>query len=148
MEKIIFLISLVAILVSCSTTKNRNLVNEKDVPARYVNDFKKNRPNAQKSSWEKVDSLSYKAIFTDNNNQMQILYSKTGTQTSWIVPLQYVPSAITDYITKNYPSYKLQEVSISDVKNKKVYNAVIKLNKKEVKTLEFDLNGEFKSEVR
>lgn len=94
-----------------------------------------------------VDSTSYNVNFIDNGNQMRINYQKSGTQTQWIVPSEYIPSQITDYITTNYANSKIEEVSIADFKNKKTYHAKILTKKKESKILEFDLNGNFISEV-
>ncbi|MDD2488621.1 MAG: hypothetical protein PHD62_04070 [Bacteroidales bacterium] len=147
MKKIFLLVLCSVVVFSCSTQKGYKSVNERDVPERYVNDLKKQRPNVEKRTWEMVDSTSYNVNFIDNGNQMRINYQKSGTQTQWIVPSEYIPSQITDYITTNYANSKIEEVSIADFKNKKTYHAKILTKKKESKILEFDLNGNFISEV-
>lgn len=145
-----FILALISVVVlSCSTQKQANQsVNERDVPERYVKDFTRQRPNVEKRTWEMVDSTSYNVNFEDNGNQMKIKYFRASTETNWIVPLEYVPSSITDYIKANYPEAKIKEVAIVDSKNLKTYHAIIAPSKKETKVLEFDLNGNFKSEVK
>lgn len=147
MKKIFLLVLCSIVVFSCSTKKTYKSVNERDVPERYVNDLKRQRPNVEKRTWEMVDSTFYNVNFVDNGNQMRIKYEKASTQTDWIVPMEYVPSQITDYIKANYSDVKIEEVAIVDFKNKKTYNAKILTKKKETKVLEFDLNGEFKSEI-
>ncbi|MDD2529702.1 MAG: hypothetical protein PHN41_00545 [Bacteroidales bacterium] len=146
MKKIFLLVLGSVVLFSCAAKKDTKLVNERDVPERYVNDLKRVRPNIEKKTWEMVDSNSYNANFVDNGTQMRIKYTKAATETCWIVPMEYVPSQIPEYINKNYPNSKITEVAIVDSRNVKTYNAIIKTKKKEKKVLEFDINGVFKSE--
>ncbi len=146
MKKIFLLVLCSVVLFSCATMKGNKMVNERDVPERYVNDLKKQRPNIEKRTWEMVDSNSYNANFVDNGNQMRIKYTKASTETCWIIPFEYVPSQITEYINSTYPKSKISEVSIVDSRNVKTYNASIITKKKERKVLEFDINGNFKSE--
>ncbi|MBP1645162.1 MAG: hypothetical protein H6Q16_737 [Bacteroidetes bacterium] len=146
MKKIFLLVLCSVVLFSCATMKGNKMVNERDVPERYVNDLKKQRPNIEKRTWEMVDSNSYNANFVDNGNQMRIKYTKASTETCWIIPFEYVPSQITEYINSTYPKSKISEVSIVDSRNVKTYNASIVTKKKERKVLEFDINGSFKSE--
>lgn len=146
MKKIFLLVLCSVVLFSCATMKGNKMVNERDVPERYVNDLKKQRPNIEKRTWEMVDSNSYNANFVDNGNQMRIKYTKASTETCWIIPFEYVPSQITEYINSTYPKSKISEVSIVDSRNVKTYNASIVTKKKERKVLEFDINGNFKSE--
>ncbi len=146
MKKIFLLVLCSVVVFSCATMKGNKMVNERDVPERYVNDLKKQRPNIEKRTWEMVDSNSYNANFVDNGNQMRIKYTKASTETCWIIPFEYVPSQITEYINSTYPKSKISEVSIVDSRNVKTYNASIVTKKKERKVLEFDINGNFKSE--
>ncbi len=146
MKKIFLLVLCSVVVLSCSTTKGYKSVNERDVPERYVKDMTKQHPNVEKRTWDMVDSTSYNVNFTNNGTQMRIKYQKASTETCWIVPTEYIPSQITDYVKQNYPESKLGEVAIVDVKNKKAYYATISSNKGP-KVLEFDLTGVFKSEV-
>lgn len=148
MKKVFLLVLFSVVFVSCSTQKGYKVVNERDVPERYVKDLKRIRPNIEKKTWEMVDSNSYNAFFIENGNQIRVKYQRTGTQTEWIVPMEYVPSQIIEYVDTNYPKAKIDEVAIVDYKNKKTYHADIHINKKETKTLEFDLNGNYKSDVK
>jgi len=146
MKKIFLLVLCSVVVFSCSTKQSYKSVNERDVPERYVNDLKRTRPNVEKRTWEMVDSTSYNVNFMDNGNLVRVKYQRTGTQTNWIVPMEYVPSQITDYVKENHPNAKINEVAIVDFKNKKTYHVNI-LTKKESKTLEFDLDGNYKSDV-
>lgn len=148
MKKIVLLLLCSFVVLSCATQKKMsNLVNERDVPERYVKDMQRQRPNIEKRNWQKIDSTTYAVNFIENDNQTRVTYSNNFTETAWIVPSQYVPSAITDYISGNYPSATTQEVAIVDARNKKTYHATIDTKGSGIKTLEFDLNGNFLSEV-
>ena len=148
MKKIFILLLCSVAVLSCATQKKlSNLVNERDVPERYVKDMTRQRPNVEKRSWQKIDSTTYAVTFTDNDNLTRVTYGNNYTQTAWIVPVEYVPSAITDYIKGNYPSASVNEVSIVDARNRKTYQATIQPKGSSVKVLEFDVNGNFLSEV-
>ena len=96
---------------------------------------------------EEPKDVFYNVSFVENGNQVRVKYLRTGTETDWIVPMEYVPSQITDYVNETYPGAKINEVSIVDFKNKKTYHAKILTKKKESKVLEFDLSGDYKSDV-
>ena len=154
MKKIGLLFIIIAITLSCSTIDNifnksngptYKQVNERDVPERYIKDLKSKRPKLTQIKWEKIDSLTYNAKFMDNGNNMRVKYSNTGTETHWIVPMEYIPSNITDHIKANYKEYKTHEVYIADIRNKKVYRAGI-YNKNDYKVLEYDLMGALENE--
>jgi len=148
MKKIFILLLCSVAVLSCATQKKlSNLVNERDVPERYVKDMTRQRPNVEKKSWQKIDSTTYAVTFTDNDNLTRVTYGNNYTQTAWIVPAEYVPSSITDYIKDNYPSAIVNEVSIVDARNRKTYQATIQPKGSNVKVLEFDINGNFLSEV-
>jgi Protein of unknown function (DUF2874). len=148
MKKIFILLLCSVAVLSCATQKKlSNLVNERDVPERYVKDMTRQRPNVEKKSWQKIDSTTYAVTFTDNDNLTRVTYGNNYTQTAWIVPAEYVPSSITDYIKGNYPSAIVNEVSIVDARNRKTYQATIQPKGSNVKVLEFDINGNFLSEV-
>src|SRR5574344_2832666 len=117
MKKIVFLLLCSIVVLSCATQKKlANSVNERDVPERYVKDIQRQKPNVEKRSWQKIDSTTYAVTFTDNDNLTRMTYGKNYTQTAWIVPTEYVPSAITEYISGNYPSAKTGEVAIVDAR--------------------------------
>lgn len=159
MKKILLLFVVAVLSFSCSNIQNvfnktegatYKQINEREVPERYVKDMKYNRPKINQVKWEKVDSLTYNAKFVDNNNNMRVKYSNTGTETHWIIPSEYIPSNINDFIKSSYKDYKSNEVYIADIRNKKVYRACIsnKRDKKDIRVLEFDLVGQFSSEVK
>ena len=73
-------------------------------------------------------------------------FKNTAVETSWNVPMEYTPSNIVDYIKANYDGFKIEEVNIVEIRNKKTYRVDL-AKKKETKLLEFDLMGEFMQEV-
>jgi hypothetical protein len=73
-------------------------------------------------------------------------FNNTNVETRWNVPLEYTPSNITEYISTQYVDFKIEEVNIVEIRNKKTYRVDIS-KKKESKLLEFDLLGKFVKEV-
>ena len=93
-----------------------------------------------------VDSNCYIASFKSNDNLVNMKFKNTAVETSWNVPMEYTPSNIVDYIKANYDGFKIEEVNIVEIRNKKTYRVDL-AKKKETKLLEFDLMGEFIREV-
>lgn len=151
MKKIVLLVLVASITFGCASIMSSKKttykqVNERDVPERYVKDLKRQRPTVVQPKWEQVDSVTYNANFVEKGNDVRIQFSNKGTSTYWLVPTEYVPTNITDYVAETYKDFKIEEVTIADINNRKVYRAFIR-SKKEVKTLEFDLTGKFTSEA-
>ena len=116
------LLAIFALLVASQTAifaQKGEMVNEKDVPQRYVKDFEKRYPEVKDVAWIKIDSLIYDANFVNNSNEMSVRFSNKGVETSWFVKLEYTPAKIKTYIAENYPKYKLNKLSIVDIRNKK-----------------------------
>ncbi len=149
MKKAVLLVLSCAIFAGCATSKGDKYksVNESEVPEKYSRDFHKRRSDVQQVSWQMVDSTCYIASFKSNENDVRMKFRNTTIETSWNVPLEYTPTPITDYIKSAYEGYKLDELNIVEIRNKKTYRAEIK-QKKEYKTLEFDLLGTFIKEVK
>ncbi len=148
MKKALLVVLSCAFLASCATTgkSKYQIVNESEVPEKYSRDFHKRRADVESVVWQMVDSTCYVASFESNANQVSMKFKNTTVETSWLVPLEYTPTNITEYIEKNYEGYKLEEVNIVEVRNKKSYRTII-CKKKECRELEFDLLGNFVKEI-
>ena len=146
MKKTVLLVLSCGFILGCGSLNKNGYknVDEKDVRPKFVHDFQTRRQNVENVSWQMVDSNCYIANFTtpENNNQIRIKFRNTSVETYWNVPLEYTPSNITDYIKENYDGYKLTQVDIVEIRRQKSYYAQIS-KKKETKTLEFDLLGNF-----
>lgn len=144
MKKYVIIIAAAVLMVSCGSTKKSpyKSIDQRDVPERYLKDFVKQRPEAQNVRWEMADSTTYFANYKSNGNDCIMKFTQTSTGTYYVVPNEYIPSDITDYVKENYPSYKLQKAYITDIKNVKCYE--IHIDKKDdAKKLQFDLKGNF-----
>lgn len=148
MKKFLLVLLAGALVVSCNTGKKTTYkyINERDVPERYVKDFSRLRPGALQPSWMQVDTLTYGVQFVENENNIEMHFSKTGVETYWQIPLQYTPDNITEYINTEYAGYKLKDLKLTDIRNQKGYRAMI-VKKKETKYLDFDLQGNFNGNV-
>lgn len=148
MRKTVFVVLACALVAGCASTAKSKYksVSEGEVPEKYSKDFHKRRSDVQQVSWQMVDSTCYIASFKSNDNPVTMKFRNTSVETAWNVPLQYTPAEITDYIKTAFEGYKIEEVNIVEIRNKKSYRVEI-AKKKETKLLEFDLQGGFVQEV-
>ena len=116
-----------------------------DLPLAVQSNFKVRFPEASKIKWTKEKDL-FEAEFVNKEMNTEAEYTEKGEwkKTSWEIPLEYTPLAITTYITTNYPKYKIKDVDLEEV-----YGSIDKLyaveiaEKKEIITLIFKVSGEF-----
>ena len=148
MKKVVLMVLACSLAAGCATTPKSKYksVNENEVPEKYTKDFHKRRADIEQVSWQMVDSNCYIASFKSNDNLVNMKFKNTAVETSWNVPMEYTPTNIVDYIKANYDGFKIEEVNIVEIRNKKTYRVDI-AKKKETKLLEFDLMGEFMQEV-
>lgn len=144
MKKGILLIATIGLFFACSVTPKSGYksVDQRDVPERYRNDFLKQRPEVKDVKWEMADSTVYFANFKSNDNDCIMKFTKTATETFYVIPHEYIPTDITDYVKSNYEGYKLQQAYITDIRNVKSYEVHI-AKKDDLKKLQFDLKGNF-----
>ena len=144
MKKYVFLVLAVATLAACSSSQKSayKSVDQRDVPEKYLKDFLKQRPDVKDVRWEMADSNTYFANFHSEDNECIMKFTRTSTGTYYVIPNEYIPSDITDYVKANYAEYKLTKAYITDFRNVKGYEIRI-ANKKEIKKLQFDLKGNF-----
>ena len=148
MKRMILSLCAVAMMAGCATTQKEKYksIRENEVPEKYSRDFHKRRADVEQVNWQMADSNCYIASFKSNENTVRMKFRNTSVETSWLIPSEYTPSNITDYIKANYEGYKTEEVNIVEIRNQKTYRVSI-YKKKEFKLLEFDLQGTFVQEV-
>ena len=148
MKKYTLLLLAGLVIYGCAGTKKSayKSVDERDVPERYVKDFHKRYSDVKNVKWEMADSTLYFANFKTEDNDCIMKFTRTSTEMMYVVPMEYLPSAISDYVKAEYPEYKIQEAYITDIKNQKSY--LIPIEKAGEKlNLQFDLKGNFNKVV-
>lgn len=144
----LFLLLAGLVMFGCSGLKNAayKSVDERDVPERYVKDFHQRHKDIKEVRWQMADSTVYFANFKTEDNDCIMKFTLTTTEMRYIIPKEYLPSSITDFVKTDYPEYKIQESYITDVRNNKSYLIVV-AKKGESLNLQFDLKGNFKKVV-
>ena len=144
MKKYTLLLLAGLVIYGCAGTKKSayKSVDERDVPERYVKDFHKRYADVKNVKWEMADSTLYFANFKTEDNDCIMKFTRTSTEMMYVVPMEYLPSAISDYVKAEYPEYKIHQAYITDIKNQKSY--LIPIEKAGEKlNLQFDLKGNF-----
>mgnify|MGYP003467709014 CR=1 FL=1 len=145
MKRYVILVAVALVMVSCGTSKKSpyKSIDQRDVPERYLKDFVKHHAAAKDVRWEMADSTTYFANYkNDNDNDCIVKFTQTSTGMYYVIPMEYLPTDITDYIKTNYAGYKIQKAYITDIKNVKCYEVRI-AKKDDVKNLQFSLTGNF-----
>lgn len=113
---------------------------ESDVPAVVKDAFGKAYRNVKEVKWEKEDA-NYEAEFEIGETDQSVVLDATGRilETEIEIKVVELPSAVKDYVVKNYKEAKIKEATkITDSKGAVTYEAEIK-----DKDLIFDTNGKF-----
>lgn len=144
MKKYALLVMSAIVLFGCSSSNKSayKSVDQRDVPERYVKDFTKNHQEAKDVRWQMADTTTYFANFKTEDNTCIVKFTRTGTETMYVIPKEYVPTDITSYVKENYEGFSVKNVYITDIKNQKSYMVEI-AKKSETKRLQFDLRGNF-----
>lgn len=120
-------------------------VKESEVPTVVKDAFKKAYKDAKEVKWEKEDA-NFEAEFEIGEADQSVVFDATGhvIETEIEIKVDELPSAVKDYVAKNYKDAKIKEATkITDAKGTVGYEAEIK-----DKDLIFDGNGKFiKEEV-
>jgi hypothetical protein len=102
-------------------------IKERDVPAAVMTSFSTMQPNAAKVKWENEDGM-YEGSFLTNKKETSLLFSRDGilVQTENEITLAELPSGALDYVTKQYPSAKIEEVTkVTDIKGAVTYEVEV-----------------------
>lgn len=151
MKKIIIITLLVVLGQASVFAQKPTNVKEQDVPSRYVKDFQKQMPVANKVQWTKIDSLTYEVSYrTESGNPQSIVFTNKGYETHYFIEPTWYPHAIMDSVKHMYPHHKIASLYVRNVKGKATYQtriAKIKglFRKKEtdIHILNFETNGVF-----
>lgn len=119
-------------------------VKEAEVPATVKDGFKKQYPNSKVSEWEK-EGANFEAEFKHNKVETSVVIDANGTilETEVEIAVKELPAAVSEYITKNYAGYKVEEAAkITDNKGTVTYEAEVEKGKEEFDLI-FDSKGGF-----
>jgi hypothetical protein len=95
------------------------------------------------TNWEKIGSY-YTAHFTKSNLKASMVFQESSEWiwTRWEIATQYLPKKVKEYITANYPKYKIASAIIEYKPGGEFYLVGLKL-KKEMPVLRFNIKSEF-----
>ncbi len=152
MKKIIALSVAILLCGGAMFAQDLKSVPEKEVTVNYVKDFQRQVKDPTDVAWWKVDSLTYKVTYRDNEGSRQaMVFSNKGSETHYIIESKYTPAAIKDTVSHLYPRHTIQEVWVRKVRGKMTYQASIakmsgflwwkKLNDKKV--LNWEVDGKY-----
>ncbi|MFO0356554.1 MAG: PepSY-like domain-containing protein [Sphingobacteriaceae bacterium] len=140
MKKLILVLALSLGLGSAFAQK----IKETEVPAAVKDGFKKQYPNAKVSEWEK-EGANFEAEFKQNKVETSVVIDANGAilETEVEIAVKELPAAVSEYISKNYAGYKVDEATkITDSKGTVTYEAEVEKGKEEFDLI-FDSNGSF-----
>lgn len=140
MKKTMLIVAGLIISLAASAQK----VKENDVPAPVKDVFKNSYKDAKEVKWEK-EGANYEAEFEISESDQSVIYDPTGKllETEVEIKTEELPSAVKEYVSKNYKAAKIKEATkITDEKGAVTYEAEVK-----GKDLIFDSNGKFIKEV-
>lgn len=139
MKKTMLVVAGLIISLAASAQK----VKEADVPANVKEAFIKKYPGS-KAEWEKEGS-DYEAEFKLNKVETSAAFNASGIflEAEQEIKTSELPKSITEYCTKNYVGYKLDEASkITDAAEKVWYEAELEKGKENIEAI-FDEKGNF-----
>ena|SRR5437868_3939351 len=112
------------LVLTCIALQAQDL-KEVQVPVVVKDAFAKGHPGVMVEKWEK-EKNNYEAEYTINGVEYSLLYDAAGNllENEVKVPIGDLPQAATDYISKNYKTEKIKDVSkITDASGKIFYEA-------------------------
>jgi uncharacterized membrane protein YkoI len=126
-------------LFAQTETKSKKVIVPANVKEVFAKEF-----SGKKSKWGMEDG-DYEAEFKINGSDASAVYDKKGHRKQLEVAIKKteLPSAVLDYLKKNYPTNKITETAkITDDKDVATYEAEIGKDGKSYDVL-FDANGKF-----
>lgn len=137
--------SIVTIALSLGfTIANAQHLKETEVPAGVKKGFEKKYPTSKVNVWEK-EGADYEAEFHLNKVESSAVFTADGTfkELEQEIKVSELPKAATDYCTKNYAGYKLEEAAkITEADGKVMFEAEMKKGKEHFDVM-FDQKGNF-----
>lgn len=126
------------------TIANAQHLKEAEVPANIKAAFSKKYAGAKVEKWEK-EGADYEAEFHLNKVESSAVFTADGTfkELEQEIKESELPKAATDYCTKNYVGYKLEEAAkITEANGTVMFEAEMKKGKEHFDVM-FDHKGNF-----
>lgn len=103
---------LISAVLFCTFRAEAQSIKERDVPPAVITSLSALHPNASKVKWENEDGM-YEGSFMTNKKETSVLFSREGilVQTENEIALAELPAGVVDYVSKQYPSAKIEEAA-------------------------------------
>lgn len=126
MKKIFTFATLLILAQGMLLAQEGKTVSESSVTPRYVQDFQRQQKNVKDVSWQKIDSTTFEAIFTNADGELQgMRFSPKGTEDRYYIDPQYTPQFMKDTIDHMFNGYTIKQVYVKIAKRKSTYHARI-----------------------
>ncbi|MES2678631.1 MAG: PepSY-like domain-containing protein [Bacteroidota bacterium] len=138
------IIATAAFLLSVNTILAQE-VKIQDVPKPVIDSFNENFKGALVKSWEKENNGHYEAEFKINKKETSATFNADGTllETEHEISVNALPKMVLDIIHKDYPGYKISEVSqITLPSGAQTFETEVKKDNEKLDLI-FDSNGNF-----
>ena len=125
-------------------TMNAQKISASKVPAPVTSAFKKQFPDIKSVTWELEDG-QYEASFKKNGVPSSANFDKNGSlvETEVDIKVNQLPTAVPDYVKKNYKSPIKEASKITKPNGEVNYEAMVNHT-----DLIFDANGKFLKELK
>ncbi|MDZ4747553.1 MAG: PepSY-like domain-containing protein, partial [Saprospiraceae bacterium] len=108
---------LLGAVMFCTLRIEAQSIKKRDVPPAVITGFSALYPNASKVKWENEDGM-YEGSFLIAKKETSLLFSRDGilVQTENEIAIADLPSGVTEYVSKNYPSATIEEATkVTDI---------------------------------
>ena len=152
MKKIVVFTAAVLLCAGPLFAQKEKAVAEKEVKVSFVKDFQRQVKDATAVQWYQIDEQTFKVTYRDGEGSRQaMVFSNKGMETHYIIESKYMPLSVKEYVSANYPKFKITELWVRRVRNKMTYQTRISRTsgflwwkkEKEVKILNFEVDGTF-----
>jgi hypothetical protein len=120
---------------------------ESEVPAAVIKGFHDSYKDVNAKSWEKEKNGTYEVEFNLSKTEHAVIFNPEG-QILWVqeeISATALPKTVNEYLDKNYPGYKIEEVKRGTMPTgDNNYEVEIKKGKDELELM-FDSIGNFVS---
>jgi len=133
MKKIVVILLFLGITISYAQVEN--------IPQNVKNTFSQKFPSITDVSWFMGDNDEWVAEFEKENREYAVNFYKEGNwkETVYSIRFSEIPSQIRATLRKESPGYRLEDASISETEQNKVYNFQLQKGEDEVElVISFD----------
>jgi hypothetical protein len=116
------------VLISCFAVSAQK---GKDVPATVTAAFAKKFPGATGVKWGKENDKEWEGEFKMNGREYSANFDSEGAwmETEYEITMKEVPTAVKATLDKESAGYKIDESEVSESKDGKIYEFVLKKGK-------------------